>query len=389
MNTNHPLPNAAVDASAATWRGGQVLLLAAGVLLIAAAGYSFTRSSRLNAVANNASANQQASAPSGTGAADAVRPQPTNAAPGDPPSAEQVAGIVERLAQRMKTSPDDAAGWALLARAYSAMGQYADAVPAYEKAVALSGDKPDQFDTAVNAGNAGRADLLADYADTLAGFNKGRLTPLAMAQIAKALKLEPGNPKALALAGRAAFDAGDYAGAVQRWEAVQKALPPDSAFKIPLQDSITQARQLAGMASTDQAATVKTLSAPNAKQLPGSAPPDTVSGTVQLAPDLASRVGPDDTVFVFVRPAEGSRMPLAVLRRQGKDFPFNFVLDDSMAMAPNARLSGQARVIVSARVSKSADAMPQPGDLTGESTVVAPGARGLVITIGKVIQKAI
>ena len=389
MNTNHPLPNAAVDASAATWRGGQVLLLAAGVLLIAAAGYSFTRSSRLNAVANNASANQQASAPSGTGAADAVRPQPTNAAPGDPPSAEQVAGIVERLAQRMKTSPDDAAGWALLARAYSAMGQYADAVPAYEKAVALSGDKPDQFDTAVNAGNAGRADLLADYADTLAGFNKGRLTPLAMAQIAKALKLEPGNPKALALAGRAAFDAGDYAGAVQRWEAVQKALPPDSAFKIPLQDSITQARQLAGMASTDQAATVKTLSAPNAKQLPGSALPDTVSGTVQLAPDLASRVGPDDTVFVFVRPAEGSRMPLAVLRRQGKDFPFNFVLDDSMAMAPNARLSGQARVIVSARVSKSADAMPQPGDLTGESTVVAPGARGLVITIGKVIQKAI
>jgi len=110
-----------------------------------------------------------------------------------------------------------------------------------------------------------------------------------------------------------------------------------------------------------------------------------VSGVVRLAPSPAAKAAPEDTVFVYARAAQGARVPLAILRKQVKDLPLKFALDDSMAMSPAAKLSGAQEVIVSARVSKSGQAMPQPGDLQGHSGTVVPGASGLVIEISQVV----
>jgi cytochrome c-type biogenesis protein CcmH len=74
-------------------------------------------------------------------------------------------------------------------------------------------------------------------------------------------------------------------------------------------------------------------------------------------------------------------MPLAVLRKQVKDLPLEFALDDSMAMAPNLKLSGFAEVIVGARVSRSGNATPQSGDLQGLSRPVKVGATGVGVVI--------
>jgi cytochrome c-type biogenesis protein CcmH len=106
---------------------------------------------------------------------------------------------------------------------------------------------------------------------------------------------------------------------------------------------------------------------------------------VSLSPALAAKAQPGDTVFVFARPADGARMPLALLRRQVKDLPLNFDLDDSLAMSPQARLSSVQRVVVSARVSKSGQAQPQPGDFEGSSAAVAVGATGLKLVIERVV----
>jgi cytochrome c-type biogenesis protein CcmH len=108
-----------------------------------------------------------------------------------------------------------------------------------------------------------------------------------------------------------------------------------------------------------------------------------ITGKVTLAPALAAKAAPDDTVFIYARAAEGSRMPLAILKKKVSDLPVSFTLDDSMAMSPAATLSGAKAVIVGARVSKSGQAMPQPGDLQGQSAVVAPGVSGLQISISE------
>ena len=78
-------------------------------------------------------------------------------------------------------------------------------------------------------------------------------------------------------------------------------------------------------------------------------------------------------------------MPLAIVRKQVKDLPLTFTLDDSMAMSPAAKLSSTPRVVVGARISASGQATPQAGDLQGFSAPVAPGAAGLAIQITDVV----
>ncbi len=121
---------------------------------------------------------------------------------------------------------------------------------------------------------------------------------------------------------------------------------------------------------------------------PAAAPAGTsISGTVTLAPALALKARATDTVFVFARAVDGPPMPLAVIRKQVKDLPLAFKLDDSMAMWPAAKVSGYPRVVVTARVSKSGEGQARPGDLQGESPVVAAGVAGLRIEIGTVVEK--
>jgi cytochrome c-type biogenesis protein CcmH len=110
-----------------------------------------------------------------------------------------------------------------------------------------------------------------------------------------------------------------------------------------------------------------------------------IAGRVDISPTLAAKVALSDTVFIFARAVEGSRMPLAVLRIPAKDLPKDFMLDDSMSMASGAKLSSAAAVVVEARISKTGNAMPQPGDLSGRSMPVKPGATGVKVTIDQLI----
>lgn len=359
-----------------SWRLQAGLSLA--VLVLALLGYGVTGSpgSALSGLALPAAGTAGAvvGATAGNPAGNPASPPDFNAAPTE----AQVAEIVDRLAQRLKDQPDDAAGWALLARAYAAMGRFAEAVPAYDKVLTLMPET---------------ADLLADAADAMAGLNNGKFTAQALLRIERALVLDPDNVKALALSGSSAFDQRDYASAVRQWQKAERAMPAESAFRSQLLASLAEARQLGGLpadardtraapAAGASSAAASTNATTNAAT---NAATNAVSGRVTLDPALAASVGPNDTVFVFARAAAGQRMPLAVLRKQVKDLPFDFMLDDSMAMAPTAKISGQGQLVVSARISKRGDAMPQPGDLTGQSPAVAPGATGIQLRIAGVL----
>ena len=247
------------------------------------------------------------------------------------------------------------------------LGRHEQAAPALKQAVALRGDN---------------AVLLTDYADALAMANGRNLEGEPSRLIAKALALDPNNLKALSLAGTIAFNNKDFAGAIRHWEKMVQ-LDPKSELAQQIQGGIDEARRLSGSA----APTGTQAAAPQPP--PGTAATATaaasVSGTVSLDAKLAAKARPDDTLFVFARAAEGPRMPLAILRKQVKDLPLTFTLDDSMAMTPAARLSSASRVVVGARVSARGDATPQPGDLQGFSAPVAPGASGLKVQISEVV----
>jgi cytochrome c-type biogenesis protein CcmH len=136
---------------------------------------------------------------------------------------------------------------------------------------------------------------------------------------------------------------------------------------------------MAGPGATDQAVAVSTD-----KKAAGAAGGLAISGRVSLAPALADKVQPTDTVFVFARNPQGSRMPLAVQRAKVADLPLNFKLDDSMAMSPEAKLSSAAEVRIEVRISRSGSATPGAGDLVGVGPLVKPGASQVAVQIDQV-----
>jgi cytochrome c-type biogenesis protein CcmH len=56
-----------------------------------------------------------------------------------------------------------------------------------------------------------------------------------------------------------------------------------------------------------------------------------------------------------------------------------------MSMAPGMKISTAQQMRIEARVSKSGNALPQPGDLVGSSAVVKPGARDVKIVIDRAV----
>lgn len=345
---------------------GLLASVIAVVLGVAAAGYAWKGSP------GSVSAPPPVLARAGTG---------DNPAAGGPASdevmAKQIEALTDKLTAHLKSKPDDADGWVMLARTYMALGRLAESLPAYERAIALRGND---------------AQLLADYADSLAVNNNRVLAGEPMKWIDKALKIDPRNVKALALAGAHAFDRKDYAGAVKFWEQVVQFGPTDGEYLQQVKASLAEARQLGGMSTAagtpapGQPAKAAAIPADPASPVAGASVKASVSGTVSLAPALATQVGPDDTLFVYARGPDGKGMPLAILRKQVKDLPLAFTLDDSLAMSPAAKISGAPSVVISARVSKSGDAMPRPGDLFSQTGPVKLGASALKLEIRDIVK---
>jgi cytochrome c-type biogenesis protein CcmH len=285
--------------------------------------------------------------------ASAGAPAAASAAPA-PLSASQVERGIANAQDAVKRDPKDAAGWAMLAHSYEMLGRFDQAAQAYKSLLALQPDN---------------AQAHADYADALGVVQHGRLKGEPAALIAKALALDPANLKALVLGGKEAFERQQYGEAIALWDRALRATQ-DPALRRPIETSIAEA---------------KALSAPGAAQ-PAAAAASAlgfVSGRVTVAPALQGKVGPDDTVFVFARAPEGSRMPVALLRKQGRDLPLDFALDDTLAMVPQSRLSQHPQVIVGGRVSRRGDAIPAAGDLEGELGPVPVGATGLKLEISR------
>lgn len=294
----------------------------------------------------------------------------SDAGKGHEMSEAQIAAMVDNLAQRLQAHPDEAQGWLLLARSYAALGRFADAANAYARADALIPDN---------------ADLLADYADVLAMAQGKRLTGRPAELARRALAIDPQHQKALALAGTAAMEARDLDGALAYWRRLLAQLPEGSeearqvsTVVAEVESARRDSRGPAGVAGTAPRRTGQAAVA----AAPAGA---TIAGRVDIAPALAAQVALSDTVFIFARAVDGPRMPLAVLRVPARELPKQFRLDDSMGIAPGVKLSSAAAVVVEARISKSGNALPQPGDLSGRSAPVKPGANDVKVTIDQVV----
>lgn len=290
-------------------------------------------------------------------------------------SADGFAGVrsesaLKALEAKVAGKADDAESLLLLARTYSEMERFADAAQIYGRLTQLIPNE---------------AQLWADYADVLAMASGRTLVGTPTNLLNKALALDPGNFKALALSGSAAMERGDYPATLGHWEKLLKLIPREDENAKIVESGIQQARVLMAQKNIGKSP-VKNQPAPVEGQATTvQSGKEGITGTVVLGDALKARASPNDTLFVLVRAAEGPKMPLAIVRKQVKDLPLKFTLDDSTAMSPQMKMSNFDQVVVIARVSKSGNAMSQAGDLLGTSATIKPGTKGLKLIIDSVV----
>ena len=263
--------------------------------------------------------------------------------------AQGVDQMIERLRRQLAKNPDDAESWAWLARSYSGRGNYTEAAEAFAKAGALKGGQD--------------PDLLVDEGEALASAQNRAMTGAPAERFSQALALAPDHTRGLWFAGIAALQAGDDRAAVTRWERLlAQEIPEDT--RATLEHSIARLRERSG------------LKAPATAEAPAPAAPMGAASSalalkvdVSVAPELAGQVGAGDALFVFAQDAAGPPMPLAVQRLSAAQLPAQVTLDDSNSMTAGRKLSSVGRWRVVARVSRSGNAIPQPGDLEGSVEV--------------------
>lgn len=276
---------------------------------------------------------------------------------------KKMAEMVEKLERRLLEDPNQLQGWVMLGRVRRAMGQFEAAGQAYAKALALSSDD----------------DVAIERAEVLAQAKQGSFEGEPWKIIEAVLRANPDQLSALLLAGSAAYSEGRYEHALKHWQRARTLMAADAPDLPPLEEALAQVRGKLGLAASAAPATPQVSQAPATTASP-SASASRITGVVQLAASVKAKVAPTDTVFIYATPADGTRMPLAIVRTTVAALPYAFTLDDSSAMT-QANLSSVAQVTLRARISKTGEARAQPGDLGVVLTPVKTGAQGVQLTI--------
>jgi cytochrome c-type biogenesis protein CcmH len=259
--------------------------------------------------------------------------------------------MAQTLAEKLQAKPDNLQGWVMLGRTYRTLENFDAALKAYDSALKLSADD----------------DLKLERIEIIAMQRQGQFEGEPWNVIREVLQRDPQHFGALLTAGSASYAEGKFADALKYWEQARKPLDANNPDLEGLESAIATVRERLGMPPTKT--TVAATSGLN------------VTGQVNLLDSLKSKASPNDVVFIYATPANGDRMPLAIFKTTVSQLPLNFTLDDSTAMTPDRKLSAAGEVMVKVRVSKSGNAMPQSGDLSGSLGPVKVGAKGLKLEI--------
>lgn len=156
--------------------------------------------------------------------------------PAGEPAHEDMAALVQKLADKLKDDPGNVEGWALLARSWYRMERWDDAVFAYRTALAAAG--PD-------------ADLTGELVESLVRQAGGEVTDEALALIDQVRGQDPGDPRARYFSALAQGQRGDPAAMLQGWAGLLADAPPGSDYAEPVAASIREAALRAGLDPAD------------------------------------------------------------------------------------------------------------------------------------------
>jgi cytochrome c-type biogenesis protein CcmH len=180
--------------------------------------------------------------------------------------------------------------------------------------------------------------------------------PIVGVLATQALSIQPNNVMGLGLMGISNFQAGEYRAAINYWEQAINIYPPGSQNALALQNGVEQAR-LRLVSSVGATAQQDALQA-DAMDIAAVTAKITVN--VSVTDDVPFK--PDQVVFIYARTWQGAKLPLAITRVMASQLPISVDLDDTMAMAPQFKLSSAETVQLVARISITGNPIAAEGD---------------------------
>lgn len=243
-------------------------------------------------------------------------------------SPAEVQRLLNDIEERSAAKPGNVEYLSLLGEYYTAQNAHVQALEIYEQ---LLLEFPES------------AELLARAAQ--AEYLKGerQLTDRARRRAEAALAINPEQRSALGTLGMAAFEAGQYARALQYWEQLLAFEAPGTPGYQMLTTIIAEARTRGGLADAPAVSPIE------------AEPSLSVGVTVTVA--MPEGVTAQGTVFVIARPSGGAqRMPTAAVRRSASELPFSVRLDDTSSMA-GQKISALSLIDVEVQLSETG----QPG----------------------------
>ncbi len=273
--------------------------------------------------------------------------------------------LLTRLKDKTKKEPKDIESWYLQGRIHFEMANYAESVKGFNGVLAnLPNDAKE--DQAVAMAQLAQAKFFA--ADR-------KLDAATQSLLQATLEINPQETTALGLLGVAAFDSKDFMNAIKYWQRLLALIPATNPNARAIQGGIDKAMS---QLKPEQVAAFK------AKQL--AKPVASIMVTVDLSKEIIAQVPENADLFILAKAASGPPMPLAVKRLNNNTWPVTVVLDDSMAMMPALKMSNFDKVIITARISKSGVGNAKPGDIQGNSGVLAISAKKANVLIDEIIK---
>jgi cytochrome c-type biogenesis protein CcmH len=274
----------------------------------------------------------------------------------------QMDDMVAQLQQRMADNPDDPEGWLILGRTLKTMNRYDEAVTALTNANRLSPGVPP---------------IMVELAEaTLFASGEPQISPEAWEMLESAIAIDPQQQKGLWLLGMANAQKGNEAKAIEIWQSLLDQLDPDSGAAGMVVEQIDMAKTrleqggpMVAAAELVEAAPVEAVPA-EAVPMETAAAEFGIPVNVSVAADLAGTVPGNAILFVFIHPAGGAGMPLAVKRLPASSLPMSLNFSDADLLRPEMSLQNFEQLDVSARISVTGTVMVSTGDYQAERVTV-------------------
>ncbi|MCG5499862.1 c-type cytochrome biogenesis protein CcmI [Ectothiorhodospira lacustris] len=258
--------------------------------------------------------------------------------------------MIVQLRERLEVDPDNTENWLFLARTYGFVERFEDAAAAFDEAYRRTGDEPD---------------LNVDYAESLMLATDGRVSRQASRLLDRALELDPDHQNGLWLGAIADFQQENYPRSAQRLDHLLSRLPEGSDAARSVAEALRDVRTMTGGMAGEQTPTADAGTDAGALA---------IEVEVVLDESLAGRVTGEEFIMVFARPAQGPRMPLAIVRARAESFPLNLRLEDEGGMVEGMSMREFGEVQVVARLSRTGMAQAESGDMEGVSEAVTVSA---------------